>query len=117
MSSLRSAKWLYTVRRVTPARRAISATVVWATPFSSCSSAAALAIRSRVSRWLSARAFSSYFLVWVDTVFIHVTLSRRSLNTLFSERRDDANNHPLHRPGRADDRARRGPVGSRLGRH
>src|ERR671932_73649 len=58
------------VTRVTPARRAISETVVCATPFSSCSSAATRAIRSRVSRWLSARAFNSYLRLSLDRVLI-----------------------------------------------
>src|SRR4051794_11617305 len=38
-------------------------------PTSWCSSAAAFAIRSRVSPWGPPRAFSSYFRIWVDTVF------------------------------------------------
>ena len=48
----------------------MSATVVCPIPTSSCSAAAAAAIRARVASWASARAFSSYFRFWVDTVFI-----------------------------------------------
>jgi hypothetical protein len=47
----------------------MSATVVLATPTSSCSDEAAAAIRSRVACWASARALSSYRRFWVDMVF------------------------------------------------
>src|SRR3954468_12427519 len=50
----------------------MSATVVFATPTSSWSDAAAAAIRSRVACWASARALSSYLRFWVDMAFIEV---------------------------------------------
>src|SRR3954471_11175972 len=48
----------------------MSATVVFVTPTSSWSDAAAAAIRSRVACWASARALSSYLRFWVDMAFI-----------------------------------------------
>src|SRR4051795_8623677 len=65
----------------------MSATVVFATPISSWSDAAAAAIRSRVACWASARALSSYLRFWVDIAFIEVySLASRSLYTSFTER-------------------------------
>src|SRR3954466_5104096 len=47
----------------------MSATVVFATPISSWSDAAAAAMRARVACWASARALSSYLRFWVDMAF------------------------------------------------
>src|SRR5690242_8716782 len=57
-----------------PARLAISATVVCAGPTSLCRSIVARTIRSRVWRWLSARAFSSYFRFSFDMAFTDDTV-------------------------------------------
>src|SRR5438045_2408340 len=73
----------------------MSDTVVFATPTSSWSSAAALAMRSRVSRWLSARAFNSYLRFSVDMLFIHVTVIRRFHQTLCSSK--GSTHHEDHR--------------------
>src|SRR3954465_11338760 len=53
----------------------MSATVVLPMPTSSCSDAAAAAIRARVASCASARAFSSYLRFWVDTAFTDVTVA------------------------------------------
>src|SRR4051794_33179937 len=52
----------------------MSATVVFATPTSSCREEAAAAIRARVACWACARALSSYLRVWVDMAFNDVTV-------------------------------------------
>ena len=62
--------------------------VVCAGPTSLWSSIVASTMRSRVRRWLSARAFSSYLRrISVDMVFSDVTLPARWLNIMFIERR------------------------------
>ena len=72
----------------------MSATVVFAMPTSSCSAAAAAAIRARVACWASARAFSSYLRFWVDTAFTDVTVPARSINTSFIERTHRMHTYP-----------------------
>src|SRR5690349_24084113 len=62
----------------------MSATVVFATPTSSCREAAAAAIRSRVACCDSARAFNSYLRFWVDMAFsddIVSTIGKRDVHS------------------------------------
>src|SRR4051794_40582699 len=78
----------------------MSATVVFVTPTSSWSDAAAAAIRSRVACCASARALSSYLRFWVDMAFIEVySLAVDSLYISFTERptRDADNRRPEDR--------------------
>ena len=55
-------------------------------PTSRCRSTVACTIRSRVCRWASARAFSSYLRFSVDMLFIDDTVSQRSVQAPFIER-------------------------------
>src|SRR3954447_11290572 len=77
----------------------MSATVVFATPTSSWSDAAAAASRSRVACWASARALSSYLRFWVDMAFIEayspaISCTPRSLK---GHTRDADNRRPEDR--------------------